>query len=79
MQMCPRDSAGAAAVLVKMVRGKARDSSCAGKNGARESAGQRGTADVLLKMGRGKARDSAGQQMCCKNGMRESAGQQMCW
>ena len=49
---------GTAAVLVKMVRGKARDSSCAGKNGARESAGQRGTADVLLRTGRGTARDS---------------------
>ena len=44
-----------------MGRGKARDSACVGRNGARENAGQRGTVHVLIKMGRGKARDSAGQ------------------
>ena len=48
-------------MLVKMGRGKARDSACAGRNRAWESAGQRGTAHVPIKMGRGKARDSAGQ------------------
>ena len=66
---------GTAAVLVKMVRGKARDSSCAGKNGARESAGQRGTADVLLKTGRGTAagkRGTARDSRCAgKTGPRE--------
>ena len=59
-----RESAGqrgTAHVLVKMGRGKARDSACVGRNGARENAGQRGTVHVLMKMGRGKARDSAGQ------------------
>ena len=48
-------------MLVKMGRGKAWDSACVGRNGARENAGQRGTVHVLIKRGRGKARDSAGQ------------------
>ena len=49
-------------MLVKMGRGKARDSACVGRNGARENAGQLGTVHVLVKMGRGKARDNAGQR-----------------
>ena len=59
-------------MLVKMGRGKARDSACVGRNGARENAGQRGTVHVLIKMGRGTARDSPRDSACAdKNGARE--------